>query len=54
LALQGVRLTDFYIPTSSCTPSRGVLLTGRCPERNGLMQQLSAELDAWYEAVRPP
>ena len=43
LASQGVRLTDFYIPTSSCSPSRGALLTGRYPHRNGLTRQLSAQ-----------
>lgn len=41
LASEGVRLTDFYIPTSSCSPSRGALLTGRYPDRNGLTHQLS-------------
>lgn len=43
LASQGVRLTDFYIPSSSCSPSRGALLTGRYPDRNGLMHQLSVQ-----------
>ncbi len=43
LAAQGVRLTDFYIPTSSCSPSRGALLTGRYPDRNGLTHQLSTQ-----------
>jgi arylsulfatase A-like enzyme len=43
LATQGVRLTDFYIPTSSCSPSRGALLTGRYPDRNGLTHQLSVQ-----------
>lgn len=43
LASQGVRLTDFYIPSSSCSPSRGALLTGRYPHRNGLTHQLSVE-----------
>lgn len=43
LAAQGVRLTDFYIPTSSCSPSRGALLTGRYPDRNGLTHQLSVQ-----------
>ncbi len=41
LAAQGVRCTDFYIVTSSCTPSRGALMTGRYPLRNGLTKQLS-------------
>lgn len=40
LAREGVRCTDFYISTSSCTPSRGAILTGRHPMRNGLMHQL--------------
>ena len=43
LATQGTRLTDFYIPSSSCSPSRGALLTGRYPDRNGLAHQLSVE-----------
>lgn len=43
LVAQGVRLTDFYIPSSSCSPSRGALLTGRYPDRNGLTHQLSVQ-----------
>ena len=43
LAMEGVRCTDFYVVTSSCTPSRGALLTGRYPLRNGLTHQLSRE-----------
>ncbi len=43
LASQGVRLTAFYVPSSSCSPSRGALLTGRYPDRNGLTHQLSAQ-----------
>ncbi len=41
LATDGVRCTDFYIGSPSCSPSRGALLTGRHPERNGLNYQLS-------------
>jgi arylsulfatase A len=41
LAAQGVRCTDFYIGSPSCSPSRGALLTGRHPIRNGLNYQLS-------------
>lgn len=41
LAAAGVRCTDFYIGSPSCSPSRGALLTGRHPERNGLNYQLS-------------
>lgn len=43
LAREGVRCTDFYVSTSSCTPSRGALLTGRYPIRNGLEHQLRPE-----------
>jgi arylsulfatase A len=47
LAAEGVRCTDFYVVTSSCTPSRGALLTGRYPRRNGLMHQLARD-ENWY------
>ncbi|MFZ5829670.1 MAG: sulfatase-like hydrolase/transferase [Planctomycetota bacterium] len=40
LAREGVRATDFYIPSPSCMPSRGALLTGRHPVRNGLNEQI--------------
>lgn len=33
---EGVRCTDFYVPTPYCAPSRATLLTGRFPLRNGL------------------
>ena len=35
LAAEGVRLTNFYVSWPACTPSRGSLLTGRYPQRNG-------------------
>ncbi|MFC1636707.1 sulfatase-like hydrolase/transferase, partial [Planctomycetota bacterium] len=35
LATGGVRLTSFYVTWPACTPSRGSLLTGRYPQRNG-------------------
>lgn len=40
LAKQGVRCTDFYIGSPSCMPSRGALMTGRHPIRNGLNRQI--------------
>lgn len=40
LAREGVRCTDFYVVASTCTVSRGALLTGRQPLRNGLTHQL--------------
>ena len=35
LAAGGVSLTSFYVTWPACTPSRGSLLTGRYPQRNG-------------------
>src|SRR5690606_35561914 len=35
LASEGVRLTNFYVTGSGCTPSRSGLLTGRYPQRTG-------------------
>ena len=35
IAREGVRLTNFYVTCSFCTPSRASLLTGRYPQRNG-------------------
>ena len=47
LAREGTRCTEFYIATSSCTPSRGAVLTGRHPLRNGLAHQL-ASTENWH------
>ncbi len=52
LARQGVRCTDFYIPSSSCMPSRGALLTGRHPLRNGLNEQVF-KIDEHEQRVLP-
>ncbi len=35
LASEGVRLTSYYAGWPACTPSRGAMLTGRYPQRNG-------------------
>ena len=40
LASQGVRLTSFYTASPTCTVSRACLLTGRIPQRHGLLDQL--------------
>tara|TARA_R110002095_G_scaffold4791_4_gene11887 strand:- start:5 stop:1369 length:1365 start_codon:yes stop_codon:yes gene_type:complete len=42
LAQQGVRLTDFYTASPTCTVSRATLLTGRYPQWIGLNHQLTA------------
>ncbi len=41
LATQGARLTSFYTASPTCTVSRAALLTGRIPQRNKLVNQLS-------------
>ncbi len=54
LASQGVRLTDFYVAWPACTPSRGALLTGRYPQRNGLYDMIRNDLvnyDYQYDEV---
>ena len=38
LAAEGVRFTDFYVPTPYCAPSRASILTGRFPLRHGLVE----------------
>lgn len=38
LAKQGLRLTDFYVTTPGCAPSRAALLTGRHPFRSGMIR----------------
>jgi arylsulfatase A-like enzyme len=40
LATQSVRCTDFYTASPTCTVSRACLLTGRYPQRHGLLNQL--------------
>ncbi len=40
VASQGMRLTNFYVTCSVCTPSRSGLLTGRYPQRNGLFENI--------------
>lgn len=40
LAAQGARLTGYYTASPTCTVSRACLLTGRIPQRHGLVDQL--------------
>ena len=36
MASEGMRLTQFYVAASVCTPSRAALMTGRYPVRSGM------------------
>lgn len=44
IAAEGVRASNFYVTWSACTPSRGSLLTGRYPQRNGLYDMVRNDL----------
>ena len=43
MAEDGTRLTNFYVSWPACTPSRGSLLTGRYPQRNGIYDMIRNE-----------
>lgn len=40
MAQEGVRFTSFMVSWPACTPSRGSILTGRYPQRNGLYDMI--------------
>lgn len=44
LAAEGVRATQFYVTWPACTPSRGSILTGRYPQRNGLYEMIRNDM----------
>ncbi len=44
LAAEGVQLKNFYVTWPACTPSRGSLLTGRYPQRNGTYDMFRNDL----------
>jgi len=54
LAASGIRLTSFYVTWPAWTPSRGSLLTGRYPQRNGLFD-LSRDIGEQHDlsAAKP-
>ena len=53
LAKGGVRLTDFYVAWPACTPSRGALLTGRYPQRNGIYDMIRNEAPDYGYKYKP-
>ena len=44
LAREGVRAASFYVTWPACTPSRGSVLTGRYPQRNGLYDMVRNDM----------
>ena len=53
LASEGVRLTNFYVTWPACTPSRGSLLTGRYPQRNGIFDMIRNEAPDYGHRYTP-
>ncbi|MGE0378654.1 MAG: sulfatase [Planctomycetaceae bacterium] len=46
MAAEGAMLTDFYVPTPFCAPSRGTILTGRYPFRHTVVRNPSPDSGA--------
>ena len=53
LALEGTRLTNFYVTWPACTPSRGSLLTGRYPQRHGVYDMIRNEAPDYGKKYTP-
>lgn len=53
LAAEGVRLTSFYVSWPACTPSRGSLMTGRYPQRNGIYDMIRNEAPDYGHRYSP-
>lgn len=53
LAAEGVKGTQFYVTSSACTPSRGSILTGRYPQRNGLYEMIRNEMVSYKHRYTP-
>jgi len=47
LAGEGMRFTNFTVSWPACTPSRGSILTGRYPQRNGLYEMIRNQEVNW-------
>lgn len=53
LARGGVKCTNFYVAWPACTPSRGSLLTGRYPQRNGLYDMIRNDVADFGRTFTP-
>jgi arylsulfatase A-like enzyme len=50
MASEGIRFTNFVVSWPACTPSRGSILTGRYPQRNGLYELIrNNEVDCKFQ-----
>jgi arylsulfatase A-like enzyme len=47
LAREGVKFSSFVVSWPACTPSRGSILTGRYPQRNGLYDMIRNDEVNW-------
>ncbi len=53
LAKGGVRCGSFYVAWPACTPSRGSILTGRYPQRNGLYDMIRNDVVDYGKVFTP-
>lgn len=53
LAADGMRLTSFYVSWPACTPSRGSIMTGRYPQRNGTYDMIRNEAPDYDYLYKP-
>jgi arylsulfatase A-like enzyme len=53
LAAEGARGTSFYVTWPACTPSRGSILTGRYPQRNGLYDMVRNDMTNYGHRYTP-
>ena len=53
LARGGIKLSSFYVAWPACTPSRGAMLTGRYPQRNGIYDMIRNEAPDYGYQYKP-
>ena len=52
LAREGLRLTQFYVNSPVCSPSRAALLTGRNPSEIGIHYAIGGDAGRYYNSSR--